>query len=234
MRIMTLAGYVQSAPSGMLGFDADTPIKSDIAEQFYNSGYRFCLRYLSLGGAESSGDLTVEEVEGILNAGLALMPVQHVRRAGWLPCGNLGAEYGTHAGSHAKSIGFPAGVNLWCDVEGISSSTTAADVIAYCDAWYDAVLAAEYVPGLYVGANSILSGEQFSKLKFQHYWKSESKVPDLPGRGYQMIQTLVEQPVHGIAIDKDETKTDSKGGQANWLARQVPISCSSIQQEVQE
>jgi hypothetical protein len=216
---MVLTGTVQSAPSGMLGFDADTPIKADVARQFYNGGYRFCLRYISLGGAESSGDLTAEEAEGILNAGLALMPVQHVRKAGWMPDGSSGAEYGAHAGSHAQSIGFPAGVNVWCDVEGISSSAAAADVIAYCDAWYDAVLATGYVPGLYVGANSILNGEQFSRLKFQHYWKSASKVPDLPGRGYQMIQTLVEHPVYGISIDKDETRTDSKGGQAKWLKR---------------
>lgn len=214
---MTLPGNVQGAPSGMIGFDADTTINSDVAQQFYNGGYRFCLRYLSLGAAESSGDLIAEEAADILNSGLALMPVQHVREAGWQPSDNLGTEDGTNAGNHASSIGFPAGVNVWCDLEGVNSGATAQDVIDYCNAWYDAVSAAGYIPGLYVGPNAILSGEQLSDLKVQHYWKSASKVPDLPGRGYQMIQTFVGNPVYGIGIDKDETQTDNDGGQAQWL-----------------
>ena len=215
---MTLSGTVQSAPSGMLGFDADTIITSYVAQQFYNGGYRFCLRYLSLGAAESSRDLTTEEATDILNSGLALMPVQHVRRVGWQPSGSLGAADGANAANNANSIGFPAGVNVWCDLEGVSGDTAAQDVIDHCNAWYEAVSAEGYVPGLYVGANAILSGEQlYSDLKFQHYWKSESNVPDLPVRGYQMIQTLVERPVYGIGIDRDTTQTDNAGGQAQWL-----------------
>jgi hypothetical protein len=213
---VTLPGTVQPAPSGALGFDADTVITSTTAQQFFAEGYRFCVRYVSLGSEESSSDLSTEEATSILNSGLALMPVQHVMSEGWLPTGSLGQEYGTNAANHAQAIGFPAGINLWCDLEGIGS-TTAQNVIDYCGAWFSAVSAAGFVPGLYVGAKAILTGQQLYELPFQHYWQSCSEVPAIPVRGYQMVQTLVQEPVNGIGIDKDVTQTDGQGGQAQWL-----------------
>ena len=108
-------------------------------------------------------------------------------------------------------------MNIWCDLEGVSDASVAADVIGYCNAWYAAVAANGYVPGLYVGANCVLNGQELYDLAFQHYWKSISDVPALPARGYQMIQTVVPEPVNGIGIDQDVTQTDGEGGQALWL-----------------
>lgn len=213
---MSLIGTVQAAPLGALGFDADSVITATTAQQFFSDGYRFCVRYVSLGSEESSSDLSTEEATNILRAGLALMPVQHVMGEGWLPTGSLGQEHGTNAVSNAQAVGFPAGVNLWCDLEGIGS-TIADNVIAYCGAWFTAVSAKGYVPGLYVGAKAILNGQQLYELPFQHYWQSCSEVPAIPVRGYQMVQTLVPEPVNGIGIDKDVTQTDNAGGQVQWL-----------------
>jgi len=215
---MPLPGTVQSAPPGALGFDADTPITASIAQQFAGLNYQFCVRYLSRGPAQGADDLSTAEANAILGAGLALMAVQHVRSEGWSPSAALGQSDGTNAAANATAIGFPAGVNIWCDLEGVSGAAAAQDVIDYCTAWYQAVLAGGFVPGLYVGANAGLSGQQLYDLPFQHYWKSESAVPAIPVRGYQMIQTLVPQPVNGIGIDKDVTQTDQQGGQALWLA----------------
>jgi hypothetical protein len=215
---MTLSGVIQPAPSGTLGFDSDTVITSSVAGQFMQQGYRFCLRYLSITAGESSGDLSATEAGNILSAGLALMPVQHVRSAGWNPTGSLGQEDGTNAANNAVAVGFPAGVNVWCDLEGVSSASSAQDVIDYCTSWFTTVSGPGFVPGLYVGANAVLSGQQLYDLPFQHYWQSCSEVPALPVRGYQMVQTLVQEPVNGIGIDKDITQTDNEGGQALWLA----------------
>jgi hypothetical protein len=217
---VALPGIIQSAPSGALGFDADTVISPTVAKQFFQQNYAFCLRYVSLGAGESSSDpvdLMTEEAENILGSGLALMPVQHVRNSGWLPTDNLGQQDGTNAANNTNSVGFPPGVNLWCDLEGVASSATAQDVINYCNCWYNAVAAAGYVPGLYVGANPGLSGQQLYDLPFQHYWQSASQVPAIPVRGYQMVQTLVQGAVNGIGIDQDNTQTDAEGGQALWL-----------------
>ena len=58
---MPLAALVQSAPAGAPGFDSDTVINATTAQQFYADGYRFCLRYLSLGAQQSTADLTTAE-----------------------------------------------------------------------------------------------------------------------------------------------------------------------------
>jgi len=86
-----LPGVVQSSTSGgSLGFDADTVIAADVAALFRAQGYAFCLRYLSIGTPQDAGDLSTAEALDILNAGLALMPVQHVLKSPWAPTLALG------------------------------------------------------------------------------------------------------------------------------------------------
>ncbi|SRR5260370_558731 len=214
---MTLQGEVQGAIPSLPGFDSDTIITAAAAQQFYAAGYKFCLRYLSLAGQELPQDLSPEEGSDILASGLALMPVQHVRRAGWLPSQNLGKHYGQDAGTNAQNVGFPAGANVWCDLEGVNSQAAQQDVIDYCEAWYAAVNAAGYIPGLYVGARALLNSQQLSDLSFQHYWRSLSHVPIAPSRGYQLIQFFPSITAHGIDIDLDATQDDQEGGQVQWL-----------------
>lgn len=212
-----LNGTVQSAPNESLGFDTDTVVSLATAQQFARDGYKFCIRYLSLGTEESPGDLTYTEASEILAGGLALMPVQHVSEPGWIPSGSLGTTYGTNAANNAQAVGFPANMNIWCDLEGIGSVSSQA-VIDYCNAWYEAVAAAGYLPGLYVGANCLLNSQQlYDDLKFQHYWKSESDVPTVAVRSYQMIQYFCSEIINGLSIDKDITYIDNQGGVPQWL-----------------
>lgn len=214
----TLPGTVQPAAPGLLGFDTATIVSSSVAASFKSSGYAFCVRYLSRGTTQGSGDLSNAEALGILNAGLALMAVQHVRMPGWTPTAALGTQDGTNGANNAKSIGLPTGMNIWCDLEGVADDTTAQAVIDYCQAWYTAVKAAGYVPGLYVGAAAVLTSQQlYSNLSFQHYWRSLSTVPDVAVRGYQLKQAYVAGTVHGIGIDSDTTMNDNKGGTCLWL-----------------
>ena len=219
---MTLSGRITSAPDGALGFDTNTSISRAVAQQFRGDGFRFCLRYLSLGAGQQAGDLTTAEANHILDGGLALMPVQHVRRAGWQATGDLGTSTGLHAANNAQSVGFPPGVNVWMDLEGVSAASSAADVIAYCNNWFEQVHAAGYVPGIYVGFDARLSSHQlFQNLKFQHYWKAGGNIPPIERRDYQMIQTIGNPPerLHGIEIDRDTTQTDQLDGKALWLIR---------------
>ena len=209
---MPLPGTVQPAAAGLSGFDSNTIVTASTAAEFAAQGYAFCVRYFSRVAQQGSNDLSAAEAQDILNAGLGLMTVQHVRAEGWVPTQELGASDGAAAANHVSQIGFPAGVNVWCDLEGVATATPAQQVIDFCNAWYDAVAAAGYVPGIYVGANCILTGQQLrSDLKFAHYWKSLSNVPEIPGRGYQMIQSN-EHTVNGIGIDQDVTQTDQLGG----------------------
>jgi len=215
---MSLEGSVQSATTGLLGFDANTVITDEIAQTFFAQGYRFCLRYLSRG-PEAASDLSAAEAEVILQSGLALMAVQHVRKAGWQPTGALGQQDGQAAGGNALDVGFPPGVSIWCDLEGVQPGTVAQNVIDYCNSWFTAVASAGYVPGLYVGFDSGLNEQQLFSLKFRHYWRSQSNVPNVGSRGYQMIQLFPQVNVNGIGIDIDVTQSDFKHGQAQWLVR---------------
>jgi glycoside hydrolase-like protein len=215
---MALAGTVQSAAPGLLGFDANTVIASNVARQFSAQGYSFCIRYVSRG-PQPQGDLSATEANVILDAKLALMPVQHVRAPGWQPSTALGEKDGTFAAQNSSLVGFPLGINVWCDLEGTKNGTSADDVIGYCNAWYVAVKSAGYLPGLYVGANAILSDQQLANLKFQNYWRSQSNVPNVRSRGYQLIQLFPEVMRNGIGIDIDVTQDDYKNGQVQWLVR---------------
>jgi hypothetical protein len=80
------------------------------------------------------------------------------------------------------------------------------------------VASAGYVPGLYVGADGVLDGHELRfRLKFAHYWRSLSDVPEIEGRGDQMIQGD-EQIVNGVSIDQDLTQVDLLGDTVLWLA----------------
>ena len=90
-------------------------------------------------------------------------------------------------------------------------------MIDYCEAWYEAVSAAGYIPGLYVGAEGLLNGRQLYDLSFQHYWRSQSQVPDIPHRGYLVIQFGPSVQINGVWIDLDVALNDNQGGTAQWL-----------------
>jgi hypothetical protein len=217
-----LSGSVHAAPSGTKGFDANTPISASAAAAFYAAGYRFCIRYVGRTQM-ASYDLTTAEAQHILGSGLAMMVVQHVLNPGWSPTQSLGEEYGANAATFTQQIGFPAGINVWCDLEGVSTSAAASDVAAYCNAWYDQVAAAGYVPGLYVGWEPGLSAQQLYDLKFQHYWGAYNidgdSIPSV--RGLQMRQHEGSGgTIAGITTetyDDDVTSTDALGGTPLWL-----------------
>lgn len=217
-----LPGTVQSAPAGAKGFDADTPIGSAAAHQFAARGYRFCLRYV--GRLEMGrGDLTGAEARDILGAGVALMVVQHVAEQGWSPSGALGTTYGVNAAAFARQVGVPGGVNVWLDLEGVSTSAAAGEVSAYCRSWYQQVSTAGYVPGIYVGWRPGLTGRQLYDLPFQHYWAAYNVDGDsTPACGWCLRQAPGSGgTIAGIATslyDDDVTRTDAEGRTVRWLA----------------
>ncbi|WP_233888237.1 DUF1906 domain-containing protein [Paraburkholderia flagellata] len=186
------------------------------------AGFGACIRYLSRSDTQGALDLSSNEANAVLGAGLALGAVQHVSAEGWSPSATLGATYGANAASNAQTVGVPPGVTVWLDLEGVNNAADAGDVIAYCNAWFAAVKNAGYQPGIYVGANCGLTGDQlFWNLQTQHYWESGSTVPTLPQRGYQMTQRITAAPdvLCGLNIDRNLMLSDSLGGQATWWCR---------------
>jgi hypothetical protein len=217
-----ISGTVKSASPGTKGFGTNTPVSPSAAREFLARGYLFCLRYVGRL-APHPGDLTYAEAEGIVDAGLALMVVQHVQsESGWTPTGALGTTYGANAAAFAQDAGIPPGVNVWLDLEGVSPGTAVEDVIAYCQNWYQGVADAGYLPGIYVGWHPGLSAQQLYDLPFKHYWGAYDVDADsMPACGW----CLKESPASGGTIagidteayDDNLTHIDSAGQTVQWL-----------------
>jgi hypothetical protein len=199
-----------------LGFDVNQPLTAEHAAAFKAAGYDFCIRYLPRTFSLINGNLTKEEIEIILGAGLNLMAVQHVSLPGWQPNAALGTLYGKYAAQYATEIGLLTGINIWLDLEEVVSSSTVQNVIDYCKAWYTAVEAAGYVPGIYVGYGVILSPEQLhDELPFKHYWNAYNG-PGVATRGCQLLQRTA-QTLNGITFDPNDCQTDKLGDLPIWL-----------------
>lgn len=208
---------VAAATGGLQGFDTNTKLTARSAAKLRQAGFVFAVRYLSREGT-SPRDLTRTETEIIIGSGLALMAVQHVPQEGWTPSEELGRSYGRNAADHAATAGLPTGMHLWLDLEGVNHAVSSETVIAYCNAWLDEVASAGYRTGVYVGANCILTGDQlYWRLRTKSYWKAGSTVPDIPERGYCLVQRIVAgDEVAGVAIDRNVTKVDGFGDTLTW------------------
>lgn len=221
---MTLLPGSVSSANRCLGFDTDTCVSAAQAQAFYAAGFRFCARYLARTPlpqppVHEGTNLSVSEAQDLLNAHLALVLVQHAD-ATLVPSAAAGTSAGEAAAKNAQMIGFPYGMTLWCDLEWESQTQPPAvdATTRYLNAWAAAVQNAGYVPGLYVGPNQPLSGEQLHQLPgFAHYWKSASAVPWVATRGFQMVQGLPLN-IQGLEVDPDLIVLDAFGDVFTWLS----------------
>ncbi len=202
-------------PTGTVGFDTSAPLDAQQAAALFTAGYRFAIRMIGLL-PDASWALTAAEATLIRDAGLALGVVQIYRNGTFTAA--QGTTDGNSAAAQAQAIGFPAGVNVWCDLEG-NYEVTAATLTQYLDNWSAAVAAAGYLPGLYNGPESVLSGAQVTSLSFQHYWQAAALVPPVTV-GYQLLQLCPANIlVGGADIDVDVAQLDFEGRSATlWVA----------------
>lgn len=222
---MLLHGHVYTASNGLRGVDTDSAISADAAAAFHAHGYRFAIRYVRREVAHER-DLSAHEAALLLDAGLGIMAVQYVEsERDWAPSGAQGAQNGATAAAEATAVGIPAGVTLWCDLEGVAPGTPANAVVAYCNQWHSAVAREGFVPGLYVGWHAGLNATQlYRTLRFTHYWGAYNlNADDAPSvRGVQMRQQVrrpVDVPVGvHIAFQTDVVRTDRLGGAPTLLA----------------
>lgn len=193
----------ENKPVRIKGFDTTDRVSKSQAEAMKRDGYQFCVRYISLTSPADDEDLTYDEAQDILDGGLALMACQHVPNPGFQPTEYWGRARGEVARINAKNCGFPPGVNIWLDLEGIGEDfqDNDSDTIAYCNAWFDTVAQWGYVPGVYIGYDTWLTGSQlFHHLKFRHYWKAPGNIPEIEIRGYQIFQAYTVDE-HGKVVD---------------------------------
>lgn len=219
-------GRTTVASPGMKGFDVNARVGPQAATSLAAHGYAFAVRYVPrLEATECvANDLSAEEIADLHAAGIAVMPVQHVEsETSWVPTADKGAEYGRCAARAAQRCGIPGGVTLWLDLEGVAADehdtylVQAADVIAYCQAWYHAVTGVGYRAGLYVGWHCGLSARELHEcLSFDRYWSSYNlNADELPAvRGVCMKQRLAthDEFTAWLELDIDVIEPDALGG----------------------
>lgn len=206
---------VKPAIPGM-GFDVNQTLTGNQADAFKAAGYSFAIRYLPRTESLIPGNLSRPEIQAILGVGLALMVVQHVAKPGWEPSLALGTSYGSYAATYAEAIGLPKGVNIWLDLEEVAIGSSVKEVTDYCTAWFTAVSAAGYIPGLYVGWGVVLSDQELYDLPFKHYWRAYNCDQNIPVRGYQLIQEP-QKTLAGITFDPDRLQADELGDVPFWV-----------------
>jgi hypothetical protein len=222
---MPLPGHVFTAPDGVRGFDTSETVSARAAALMHSAGYRLAVRYVRRAKRHPS-TLTAAEARTLLNAGLGVMLVQYVEsESSWIPTAAKGRLNGTTAAAEAEMLGFPWGVTIWCDVEGIAAGTSSRSIIDYCNRWHEAVSSAGYVPGIYVGYHARLSPTQlYRSLRFTHYWAAYNLNADqYPAvRGVQMKQSQASKSAIprglGISFQSDRVMSDALGGRPTLLA----------------
>jgi len=187
---------VKAVPVGALGFDCVINLNAVTAAKMAAAGMKYCVRYL--------GSLTAKEVSAITGAGMGVMAVCYSRAPGWAPSASVGAQDGAQMIAHAKAAGLLPGMTLWIDFEGPGG--TAAEQMEYINAAADAVTAAGFIAGLYVGLSALTSAQLFS-THVHAYWKSLSNVPT-PNCGFQQFQLYPSVTVGGLFVDLDVVQQD--------------------------
>jgi Domain of unknown function (DUF1906) len=208
------------AYAGAQCFDTDTVLTPIAAKALAALSYVCAIRYVSRTTPNNIGDISAGELATIMEAGMALMLVQHCPPAYWTPSAALGAQYGTVAAANAASVGYPQGATLWLDLENMRPGCGDAAIIAYVNAWCRGASAAGFVPGLYFSADCPLTAEQiYLDLIVTQYWRSLSAdTPAVAVRGACVQQFLQSGQVAGIDIDRDVIMTDALGGLPSWAA----------------
>jgi hypothetical protein len=140
------------------------------------------------------------------------------RRSRMAPRRGAGRAVRYTVASEVQRVGVPAGVTVWCDLEGVSAAADPDAVIEYCNAWHQEVAAAGFVPGLYVGDSPGLTAQQlYAALKFTHYWGAYNLNRDQEPRtrGLQLKQTVPSAqqrvPGHTFEFQVDGIRTDALG-----------------------
>jgi Domain of unknown function (DUF1906) len=192
------------------GLDCNTQLTASQCTAIKAAGLSFVVRYVPRTSANLSGNLTSDEMGIILASGLALMVVQHVSPDNWDAAQVLGEQYGQFAGEYAKTIGYPKGGMIWLDLEMVNKACVVSDIEAYCQAWYDSVSGAGYLPGLYVGWQTWLSSQQLYDLPFKNYWRGYNADIAVATRGYQILQHP-QARLDGVLYDPNTIQADELG-----------------------
>lgn len=166
-------GSVVTLSKTVNGFDTDEKVTGAYANCMASSGHGFVGRYISLSTPESTSDLTQTEADVVTRNGLAILVVQHPREgAGGATQGKADAEV---ALSNLATITAPHGIIVYCDIEGFTTITGAAD---YVDAWATKINSSGNYKAGYYGNDTVLKK---TTATWHSLWENLITMNSLPG-----------------------------------------------------
>ena len=197
-----------------LGFDTASVVSPDNAYALFKMGFSVAFRYGPLPGVGYGSDLSSNELTTLLNTGLMVQLVQHVRYNGWLPSAKQGTSDAQVITQYAQSIGYLQGCHIWYDREGVSTASSADfkdDIVA----WATVIEQAGYLPGLYIGAQANLSGKAAYSISNVYCYMRAANLPSLytpSPRGWAVKQLWDSITVNDLTVDVDAVLGDNFGG----------------------
>lgn len=209
-----MANVVQAAPTCQI-VDTNVRLGPEVLTNVKNAGFAGVVRYLPLPNVSGAKDVSADEVDAIMEAGLGLMLVQHVRFPHWDPRDHAGAIDANVAVSYAVQAGYMPGAHIFLDLEGILAGTGKATK-RFAEAWAATILAAGYLAGCYVGFDVPLSPQD---LYFLHginsYWS------DAGPRSVDVRSFAIKQHagivIAGVPFDPDSVQPDRRGETPFWM-----------------
>ena len=202
--------------------DASTPITPRVAAAVKQAGKVGVFRYVPLPGNSTKSDITGTELGCLLDAGLEVGLVQHVRgnpptQPLWQPGAHSGVLDAQAAIASAQAAGYPPGCHLFQDLEACDGSSM--QVLTYCLDWGRTVIESGYLCGLYVGYAAVLTPESLYALPSVTCYWSDAGPRSVATRGFAIKQGAPEVTIAGVEFDPDVVKLDALGG--------LPVVCAA-------
>lgn len=203
-----------SLPNDVWGIDLSAKLDADVirrvvAQPVLGHPISFVWRYVRLPDNNPAEDIDRAELEAWLDAGVAVLLVQHCRGGVWQAFGTRGSKDGAAAASHAALAGYPQGAHLALDLESVANAGD--DVVSHCNEWSALVRAAGYEPCVYVGFDCGLTPDRlFHDLTAERYW-SDFGAREVSVRSFCCKQ-FAQTTIAGVPVDPDHAYTDLLGG----------------------
>lgn len=229
---------VANAGRGLV-IDAPFRITVELAKWFRSTlcvnGFVRCMPHADGWAPDWLDLLSAEELNEITAAGFGVGGYQIFRGSR-----QVTAEHGRAAGDalveHARAIGLPDGVTLWCDCEAFRDN---ADVAGYIDAWQVRASYATDSKGVYCGSgfrlpdmsatsDAAVQGERlWGLLGITRYWLSMSRVYTPSVRG-PCLDQVWEYVLHGSGPCDWRIEEYSASNPAHEGSRRFDINASRI------
>ena len=222
-------------PTGTSGCDTSLKLNGKQIDTLANTPLpsgetiKFIFRYVSRG-LPSAYDIDATEAMLINAAGLILCLVQYgPPKNPWPVDAAHGTSHGQAAARNASTVGYPSGCHIFLDMEGLAPSGQV--VLNYVQAWCDAVHAAGYKAGVYVGFASGLTFDQWGHLDcIDLFWCDAAPRVPPTGKGFGVKQSMTIT-LKGVPIDPDKVSADQLGRLLIGMGPDVNISLADPDNE---